>query len=429
MSQAGGQPAPLEQIDLLLAAWDERLRRMDENLVALESEAIYQILAGKAGKRPALEGATKARVGPALDAVSELFENRERLSGVVAKAKEVRASISALAFWEKDDKIGEIHRLLRGTSIELGQKVVALSERNLLDQGYHDVLIEPEQLLAQMAARFQEARTVLLAVSHAWEALDPEMALVESKMSALRALAAEILPQPKGTGEVAKELAELGEAEADLTTLRGRVAKDPLGAASAIEQIKPRLVALRARLDRAAEGRARVARALDAAREVRRRLAEGHERARSLADEARRELTGEALRRLAPALDDGLLSGLDEWLTKLAATVEARRWSPAEVGLTRWRATADDYLASDAAAAAGAEALLARRGELTGRLSARRAQAAALGARGLAIDPSHEGRAREAEGLLRRRPVPIDEAARVVEEYEAAVVALAARRG
>ena len=52
------QPTALEQIDLLLAAWDERLRRMSENLVALESEAIYQILAGKAGKRPALAGVT-----------------------------------------------------------------------------------------------------------------------------------------------------------------------------------------------------------------------------------------------------------------------------------------------------------------------------------------------------------------------------------
>ena len=84
-------PTPLEQIDLLLAAWDERLRRMDENLVALESEAIYQMLAGKAGKRAALEGVTRERVDPALDAVTELFENRERLTAVVAKAKEVRA--------------------------------------------------------------------------------------------------------------------------------------------------------------------------------------------------------------------------------------------------------------------------------------------------------------------------------------------------
>ena len=88
----------LDQIDELLLAWDERLRRMDENLVALESEAIYQILAGKAGKRTALEGLTKQRVGPALDAVTELFENRERLTAIVETAKEVRGSMSALAF-------------------------------------------------------------------------------------------------------------------------------------------------------------------------------------------------------------------------------------------------------------------------------------------------------------------------------------------
>ena len=37
--------------------------------------------------------------------------------------------------------------------------------------------------------------------------------------------------------------------------------------------------------------------------------------------------------------------------------------------------------------------------------------------------------ARLAEALLHRRPVPIDDAAHAVEEYETAVVALAARRG
>src|SRR5262249_16828931 len=119
-------PSALEQIDLLLSAWDERLRRMDENLVALESEAIYQILAGKAGKRAELAGVTKDRVSPALDGVTELFENRDRLAAIVTRAREVRESISSLTFWETDDKIAQVHRLLRGTSIELGQKVVAL---------------------------------------------------------------------------------------------------------------------------------------------------------------------------------------------------------------------------------------------------------------------------------------------------------------
>jgi hypothetical protein len=421
------QPTPLEQTDLLLLAWDERLRRMDENLVALESEAIYQILAGKAGKRPALEGVSKDRVGPALDAVSELFENRERLAAIVAKAKEVRASISSLAFWEKDDKIHEIDRLLRGTSIELGQKVVALSERNLLDQSFHEIFIDPEQLLAQMAVRFQEARTVLLAVSHAWEALDPEMTKIEETMRALHALAADLMPAARTTlaNEPPKEMAELTAAEAELSLLRARVAKDPLGAESGVEQIKPRLVALRARLDRVMEARSRVEAALAGARDLRRRLAEGHERALRLIGEARREI---ADRVEPPVLDQALLTGLDEWLHKIEGTVEGRRWSPAEVGLTRWRAIAEEYYATDGAAAATAEARLARRGELAGRLSARRAQAAALGARGLVLDPSFEAQAREAEALLHRRPVPLDEAARAVDAYDAAVVALNARR-
>jgi hypothetical protein len=412
------QPSPLDQIDLLLQAWDERLRRMDENLVALESEAIYQILAGKAGKRPALEGVTKERVGPALDAVTELFENRERLGAVVAKAKEVRASISAIAFWDKDEKIHEVQRLLQGPSIELGQKVVSLAQRNLLDQSYRDVMVDPEQLLAQMAARFQEARTVLLAVSRAWEALDATMAAVEGEMTALRALAHQL---------GAKDTAELADAEAELARLRTRTSKDPLGAHGGIEhEVEPRLAALRARLDALGAARGRVQSALDVARELERRLAGEHERAAERIAEAQRELAGESARRLAPPTDDALLSGLAPWLAKIEGTIAAGRWSSAEVGLTRWRATAEQYLANDEAARAAADALLGRRGELQGRLSARRAQAAALVARGLALDPSLEAKAKEAEALLRARPLSLESATHAVEAYEAGVVALAA---
>ncbi len=425
------QPTPLEQIDLLLAAWDERLRRMDENLVALESEAIYQILAGKAGKRPALEGVTKAQVGPALDAVSELFENRERLAGVVGKAREVRATISALAFWEKDEKIAEIHKLLRGTSIELGPKVVALSERSLFDQSYHDVFIEPEQLVAQMATRFQEARTVLLAVSQAWEALDPEMAEVETRVVVLRALAADIAPPATGA-QTARDLARHGRA--------GRGRGRARAAAHARRQGSPGR-AERHRPDEAApRGAGGAARPRDRGAQPRARGAHGGPGSAPPAHRGARACgaapgggaargRGGAAARLAPALDEALLAGLDEWMHKLEATVAGKRWSPAEIGLNRWRTTAEGYQGTDAAAAAGAEALLARRGELAGRLSARRAQAAALGARGLVLDPSFEAHAREAEVLLRQRPVHLDEATRAVEHYEAAVVALGARRG
>jgi hypothetical protein len=425
-------PTPLEQIDELLVAWGERLRRMDENLVALESEAIYQILAGKAGKRPTLEGVTRERVSPALDAVTELFENRERLEGIVDKAREVRASISALTFWESDAKIAEIHKLLRGASIDLGHRVIALGERSLLDQSYQDVLVAPEQLLAEMVQRFGSARTVLLSVSHAWESLDPVMTEIEAEMTALRQLAREAHPPQEArgpfTGEPPKELTELAEAEAELARLRTRVAKDPLGVEGGVwNGIKPHLVALRVRLDAARAARARVHAMLDDARALYQQLGEAHARAVRLVDEARRELEGPSVQRLPGPLDEPMVLGLAEWLHKLEGTVAARRWTAAEIGLTRWREAADQQRTSEASTGAQAETLLAKRGELGGRLSARRAQAAALAARGKPLEPAAEARAHEADALLRRRPAPIDEAARAVEEYEAAIT-LATRR-
>jgi hypothetical protein len=421
----------LEQIDELLLAWDERLRRMDENLVALESEAIYQILAGKAGKRPALEGVTKERVGPALDAMTELFENRERLTAVVEKAKEVRASISALTFWESDEKMAEILRLLRGDSIELGQKVVALGERSLLDVGYHDVFIAPERLLAEMVSRFDQARKTLLAVSRAWESLEAELAQIEAKVDVLRKAAADLYPRTHGpfVGERPAELIELDEVESHLARLQARVARDPLGAEGTLRgEIGPRLHALAARLESAISARRRVQAALADARAALRKLHEDHARAVALVDRARRDLTGDSVDRLPAPLDEGLVGGLDAWLAKLEGTVEAQRWSPAEVGLARFHEATLREHGADAATLAAAEALVGRPGELSGRLSARRAQAAALASRGRVLPEGAEARAREAEGLLRQRPVPIDEATRAVEAYEAEVVALAARR-
>lgn len=413
------------QIDELLLAWDERLRRMNENLVALESEAVYQVLAGKAGRRAALEGVTKDRVGPALDAVTELFEDRERLGAVVDEAKELRAAMSALAFWANDDKMAEIERLLCGPSIALGQQVVALSDRNLLDQGSRDILIEPEQLLAQMVERFERARTTLVAVSGAWASLDAEVARIEEELTSQRALAAELCP---GTGEPVTEPQELAFVEAELPRLRGRLVKDPLGAQGVVErQLLPRLSASRRRLEGELAARERARGALDDARALHRRLVEEHARAVRLLGEARAELDGPSVRGLPSAIDGGLLLGLEEWLHKLEGTVEARRFGPADVGLGRFRESVLAQRETDVRAAAEAEALLARRGELMGRLSARRAQAAALARRGIVVDPAAEVHARGAEALLRRRPVPIDLAARAVERYEAAVVTAARR--
>lgn len=411
----------LEQIDTLLAAWDERIRRMDENLLALEGDAIYQILAGKAGKRAALSGVSKERVYPALDAVSELFQHRDRLVTVIEKARSIRASISSLTFWGNDDKMAEIGRLLRGPSIDLGHTVTPLAERNLLDASYKDVILEPDALLASMVRTFDAARDVILRVSRAWEELEPLITQLSGEVRALSDLAANLDPRADGP-------AELTEAERELVELTRRVQKDPLGVEGSVGGVVlPRLKALRERLTAEVGARTRAQAALDRAHALRRAVGEANARARALFEQATREIEGAAAH-LEPFLATALLEGLDQWLHKLDTTAQARRWSSAEVGLARWHETAEGYLALDAAAASQATALLGRREELSGRLSARRAQAAALLARSGEADPALELLAEEAAKLLAQRPWSIERATRAVESYEAAVLSRSGRR-
>jgi hypothetical protein len=410
----------IEQIDALLAAWDERIRRMDENLIALEGDAIYQILAGNAGKRAALSGVSKERVYPALDAVSELFQHRDRLVSVIEKAKQIRASISPLTFWGNDDKMAEIVRLLRGPSIDLGHTVMPLAQRNLLDASYKDVILEPEALLASMVQTFNAARDVILRVSRAWEELEPLISQLSGEVRALSDLAASLNPNAEGP-------AELTEAERELAELTRRVQKDPIGVEGSVGGvILPRLKALRERLNAEVSARTRVLATLDRAHALRREVSEANARARALFEQAKREIEG-AERHLKSILDTPLLDGLDQWLHKLDTTAQARRWSSAEVGLARWLETATSYLELDAAAATQAAALLGRREELSGRLSARRAQAAALLARSGEADPALSRLAEEAAKLLGQRPWPIERATRAVEVYEAAVLSRSGR--
>src|SRR6185503_16418722 len=100
-------------------------------------------------------------------------------------------------------------------------KVTPLAERNLLDEGYKDVILEPEALLASMVETFNASRDVILSVSRAWESLEPRMAEFRREVRALRDLA---------RGAPTPELAALTEAERELAALESRVQRDPLGA-------------------------------------------------------------------------------------------------------------------------------------------------------------------------------------------------------
>jgi hypothetical protein len=153
-------------------------------------------------------------------------------------------------------------------------------------------------------------------------------------------------------------------------------------------------------------------------------------------DEARREAVDArahaardfAAADLPPPVDEALLEGLDLWRAKIEGTARAGRWSSAEVGLERWVETCRGYVDTERAALAGLASLADRKAELAGRLSARRAQLAALRQRGAHVDPSVGDLDRAAEAALGRKPLALADATARVEAFEASVLAAAQRR-
>jgi hypothetical protein len=400
----------IEAIDRVLGEWEERLRRVDESLLALEAEPTYQMLAPRSQTSAPLDGETGRVVQPALDALRELFEHRGRITEVLESAREVRASMSALAFWGNDEKERQIQQLLYGPSIELGQEMTPLARRVLLDPGARDVRIAPEQLLAAMATAFERARDAVVAVQRAWSDVEPALDAVGKRLEDARA-AAESLGVEPGVHD------ELAILERDLEAMRVRLARDPLGASVDVTgHLVPGIDGVTARLGALAALRDRVHGGVASARELHESVREAHAGAHAAVERMPHEVDGA----LAPGVptDEGLIEGLGPWLAKIEAAAAAGRWQTAEVGLARWREAAQAHVDHDGKLARALAGVVARRDELLGRLSARRAQAVALAARGIQVDPAAEDTAREAEALLGLRPTPLGKAKALVEQYE-----------
>ena len=166
-------------LTLLLGAWDERLRNIDENLIALEGEPTYQMLSSG---RASLTGITRERVKPALEALEELFLHRERLSDVLLRARELEKDAG---FWDKGEKLSAAMALLQGPSIELPQAPTPLAQRTLLDRSSTDLHVSPVDLLAAMARAYEAARDVVAQVAAAWTRLEPRLAETEVEVKRL----------------------------------------------------------------------------------------------------------------------------------------------------------------------------------------------------------------------------------------------------
>ena len=398
-----------DDVALMLGAWEQQLRTIDENLIALEGEPTYQMLSG--GARARLEGVTRERVVPALEAMTELFEHRERLQEVFARA---RALEQDAGFWDKDDKLRQIMSLLQGPSIKLGARPTPLAQRSLLAPAATEQAVVPQELLGAMAHAFEVARDVVAAVSEAWTRLEPRLAEAEQRVERLRTDATAL-----GGGAVQGDLAWLA---GQLAHVRTVVANDPLGVSGSFdEQLFPRILEGEAALRELATQKSRVTDGLRDSLSLLGRVIVTRKEAASVAERLPSELADVTL----PALSDqGEALGLGAWRERIAEVAHAGRFRAADVGLARWFDVARALLATDRSVLKAFDDALDRRAELHGRLSARHAQLRALAARGVAGTGDLDALATCASRLLKARPTELEAAARAVDDFDARVVRL-----
>src|SRR5262245_122478 len=208
----------IEEVDEALAEWRSRLRRIHENLAALQLDPVHARL--EQSRDGGLDGLTRDRVLPALSAMQELFAQRGLLYDMVDRATKLRAGLNRR---RPAEALREIERVLRGPSIVLPAVETPLGRRTLL--GTSETSVTPDQLLQAMVASYEQARDVVADVDRAWQQLDPECRRAGAEVDRLQAVAS-------GLGEDAT--AALTPCRDQLTAVEARIARDPLGATQSL---------------------------------------------------------------------------------------------------------------------------------------------------------------------------------------------------
>ncbi|GAC1538367.1 MAG: hypothetical protein NVS3B12_23410 [Acidimicrobiales bacterium] len=171
---------PLEEVDRQLAEWATTMTRIDENLVDLDADPVYSLLE-KAGP-DGLVGVTKARVGPAITEMQDLFGQRGLLDDVLGRAREIRATVTK---FRHGRRLLDVDALLHGPSIQLRPLTVPVTGRGLLDVEETARAVTPAQLLASMTAAFDRVRAVVAEVTAAWDRLGPRLDAAERLIEGL----------------------------------------------------------------------------------------------------------------------------------------------------------------------------------------------------------------------------------------------------
>lgn len=362
--------------------------RIAANLVELEIDSSRQLL-----EASTLTGESAARWAEASAALSDLWQWRDRLDGLLEQAEKLRR------YPRRSD---ELHELLAGRSIELQRSTVPLAERDLLAGPELAVRLTPEELLGRMSRAFDQVKTVVARFGEAWEILAPRLAEGQAILDRARGLAASL-------GDTAP--IELQEAAARAAELRHTLSTDPLAIAPGdvdrlidslrtIEHDLHATDALRRELDpQLGEARARLARLAALSEECR---------------DAHEELVVKIAAPSAPA-PPAPAPGLNLELDQIAAHARSGDWREASRRLTAFSARTGALLDEAEQTLHANRAPIDARNQLRALLEAYQVKAARVGA---IEDPELERIFTQARGALYTAPTDLALAAQLVRRYQ-----------
>ena len=371
-----------------------------QNLIDLHGLPTYQQLTGASGfPKVELTGMTAARVTPALEAMSELYQHFDLLLKTVDRATELRKQVRRFL---GSEQINEIEQILTGPSIDLPSVQTPLVQRGLLTASETAKAIAPEKLLALMNNAFQTAKDAVIAVDEAWLRL-PTLADAEAETISLQQLANSL-----GIGN----LSELSAARQQIASLRASLESDPLGVSADLDrEINPLILRVKTTLQQVVKQQTQLQEELASAQKLLKKLVELHACASTVYAESTLKVVESSLQ--TPSTQE--IDALKAWLRRLDAKFAEGLLHPVRIGLENWTAKVKEYTVAVEGAYVANKTLLETRAELRGRLEALKAKALA---QGLVEDATLTELAEQAKQLLYTRPTPLEKAAELTSQYQ-----------
>ena len=390
-------------LEAQLQSWQERITTISRNLMELgEAETTRTVRARLKNAQHPYSGLTAGQAGAAITMLDGLWEDYVLLAGVIEKAFDL-AKRSGLFH----DNTAQIVALLNGPSVELPAIHVPLQSRGLLDASNQRACTTLAAVMEAMQHEFVLARDQIVRITKAESEARAQLDALDAEAASLKTWAASLGVELVDVEAVAQALANFNA--------------DPLSGALALDALASQLAGQRKQLQLLDAQRQAVATDLNAATQALEELKDLLQRSTAAVEESREKIL-EPQGLLDPMAKQAL-EPMQTWLNTLSETLAAGRWRSVKVGLAKWQADCDTYLAAERQRYAGNRAALDERADLRGRYKALVAKCQSYQQRGMSLDETLESLAQQTETALQARPFDLAAARRLVNSYETALYA------